>query len=133
MKQHQKNLSKLHEEEDVFNRALRLRDDGQLEEASEILLDLAERHPDVAAPAGVLGGIYAQLGRSDDAANCFRRAVEINPRSELANRGLFHALWNLGEESEAIAVIRGYTELTGSDAFRDILESYDRARGKRGS
>jgi len=121
-------MGELHKEEAVFNRALRLRDDGQLEEASEILLDLAKRHPDVASPAGVLGGIYNELGRYNEAAEWYGRAVEINPRSELATLGLFNALGSMGEIAKAVKVLRDYTELTGSDAFRDILEGYDRAK-----
>jgi len=127
--QSRKSLSEYRKEDDLVRRALRLRDEGKLEEASEIFLDLANRHPRVAGPRGVLAGLYYRLGRFSESADCFRRAVEINPRSELANRGLFHALWRLGKNEEAIAVIRNYTELTGSDVFLDILRSYEREMG----
>lgn len=112
-----------------FSRGVQLRDQGRFEEAIEIFQGMAKRHPSFAATFIMLGGLHNELGQCEEAASAYRRAVELSPKTELANRGLFNALWTMGREKEAIHVIRTYRELTGSDAFDDILSSYQRARG----
>lgn len=128
MKQYQKSLSDFRKEERVFNQGLRLRDEGQLEEAAQIFKEIASRHPRVAAPLGVLGGIYNELGRFTEAAKFYREAVRINPKSELGNIGLSNALWSMDKKDEAIAVLREYTDLTGSDSYSQLLEAYNQRK-----
>lgn len=111
-----------------FNQALKLKDQERYEEAVELLRPISERHPDIAATFGIMGGCYNMMGRYEEGAANYGKAVEINPRSELATRGLFNALWDLGREKEAIAKLRRFKALTGSTAFDDILESYRRER-----
>ena len=108
-----------------FMRGVRLRDQGRLEEAVEVFRGMATRHPREAASFVMLGGLHNELGQPDEAASSYRQAVLLSPRIELANRGLFNALWTLGREEEAIALIRKYKELTGSEAFNDILDAYE--------
>ena len=69
--------------------------------------------------------IYNVSGRYKKGAECARRAVAINPRSEVATRSLFNALFELGDFDEAYGVIKNYAHLTGSDAFSDLLEGFE--------
>jgi tetratricopeptide (TPR) repeat protein len=123
--------SEFQEAEDAnFRHGVRLRDQGRLEEAVEVFQGMANRYPRIPAGFIMLGGLYNELGRAENAASAYFRAVELSPRTELANRGLFNALWTLGREQEAIAVLRKYREITGSQAFDDILNAYDIERGR---
>ncbi len=117
----------------LFDRALRLRDNGDLDGALALLQQL------VATPSSTdlrshahaqlqLGNVLAKLGRHADAVAAFRAATDTAPRMELASLALFHALDRVGEHDEALCeafrllTIRestGYRELFDGDAARD--------------
>lgn len=124
----------------MFDRAMELRDSGQLEESIELLLQLlqllgpedkrlsAHSHTQV-------GHIRTMQGRLVDSERHFREAVMISPKMELASLGLFHALGNLERHVEAVGeVVRflsvreslGYRELLSGDAFGDDVHDDER-------
>src|SRR5205809_5538118 len=82
--------------ERLFNEALQHRHAGRNKEALGILLPLSRQKPSSASVFGILGDLYWRAGRLDDAAQSFKRATELSPRSELASLGLFHTLWESG-------------------------------------
>lgn len=112
-----------------FQQAIKLRGKGRLEEAIELLVPWSERYPWIPGLVGFLGGLRYELDQYPEAAECFQQVLEHKPTSELATRGLFHALWDHGKKREAIEVIRRFRSRTGSDAFSEILEAYDRDVG----
>lgn len=67
--------------------AERLRQQGRIEKAIEMLRQAAESDPDSAQTWSQLAGIYNEQG-SQQAVACYERAIAINPRSYLAYRGL---------------------------------------------
>jgi tetratricopeptide (TPR) repeat protein len=134
--------------------ALALRNSGDLEGACNKLSLLIEEFPDYPAPYVIKGGILLGLKLLDEAIWCFRRAVELRPRAELASRGLFHSLYDDGKDLLAFEEIRRfilsggrskvYDEiiaeavddvLTGNHAEplqSKILEIYEIMKGKQG-
>jgi predicted Zn-dependent protease len=93
-----KKTSTKHDHDDIkpqFDEALRLKEAGNFAEAAEIFLRLARQHPDVAAVHGMLGHVQQEMGKIRDAADSYRRAVNVSPGSELASISLFHALYKL--------------------------------------
>jgi FimV-like protein len=128
-----------------FDRALQLRDAGDLDGAVALLRELvAADSIDQRLHAHALlqlGHVLGKLGRHDEAVGPIRAATETAPRMELASLALFHALDQLGERIEALCeafrllTLREslcYRELFGGDAFRDgddeALELAEQAR-----
>ncbi len=67
--------------------AERLRQQGRLDKAIEMLRQAAESDPDSAQAWSQLAGMYNEQG-SQQAVPCYERAIAANPRSYLAYRGL---------------------------------------------
>lgn len=128
-----------------FDRALRLRDAGNLDGAVALLREVvAADSIDQRLHAHALvqlGNVLGKLGRHDEAVAPFRAATETAPRMELASLALFHALDRLGERTEALCeafrllTLREslcYRELFAGDTFRDAddeaLELAEQAR-----
>lgn len=128
-----------------FDRALRLRDAGNLDGAVALLREVvAADSIDQRLHAHALvqlGNVLGKLGRHDEAVAPFRAATETAPRMELASLALFHALDRLGERTEALCeafrllTLREslcYRELFAGDTFRgaddEALELAEQAR-----
>ena len=95
-----------------FNEALKLRSAKRYSEAKEILLTLADENAKSASVFGILGDVYWHLNSLGDAIECFRRATELSPTSELASLGLFHTLWESEQTKPALNEMVRF--LTGS-------------------
>ena len=130
----------------LFDRALQLRDAGDLDGAMTLLQQLVATQGSTdrrlhAHALLQLGRLLAQRGRHAEAIASFRDATDTAPRMELASLTLFHALDNAGERVEALCeafrlvTLReslGYRELFAGDAFRDQLsEEYELAEQAR--
>jgi tetratricopeptide (TPR) repeat protein len=92
-----------------------------LEEAITHLERLVEEEPGLLPAWLVLGGLYSDVRRFSDAAAAFRRFLSTSPKSELASLGLFHALWDLGREEEAVAEMHRFLEVADSKMYRLLL------------
>ncbi len=73
--------------QELFDEAVRLEDEGQLELALPLWRQIVESHPTRNAFLR-LGGITKELGLLSDAESAFKRALEIAPRSALARMHL---------------------------------------------
>ena len=116
-------------EKDLLKKALAHKAQGDYESALAVLKPIASRHPNIAGVLGLIGLLCNQLGRFEGAERYLSQAVSINPKSELANRSLFHAIWEQGRQAEAIRVLQTYTDLTGSTEFEEILANYNEENG----
>jgi predicted Zn-dependent protease len=105
----------------TLNRAIALSGQGKNREAVKLLQPLARQHPRSAAIFGCLGGTYFELGEMDKAAKEFRRATQLNPKSELASLGLFHSLWGQGAAAEAFAEMRRFLSISDSAEYTTLL------------
>jgi len=117
------NKSQITEMERLFKEAIELRDIGNLEGASKLLLSMMKMYPDVPAIYLVSGGIYKNLEQLDEAVSCFRKAVQLEPKSELASLGVFHCLWQKEEYDDALHEMRRFLEAGGkSKDYDDIIQ-----------
>jgi tetratricopeptide (TPR) repeat protein len=71
-------------------------------DAIRTLTRLARRFPASGRLWGYLGFLYTELNDPSRAARCFRKAIELSPKSERASLGLFFALWRQGKFNEAL-------------------------------
>jgi tetratricopeptide (TPR) repeat protein len=100
--------------EALFAEAIRLRDLERYQEALETLSRLLDREPDCAPALIILGQIYRELTRYDDAVSAFGRARALRPANSLISAGYFHSCLNAGRTDEAIAEARRYVALLDS-------------------
>lgn len=124
----------------MFDRAMLLRDSGQLDQAIEVLEQLVQqvRPEDTRLSAHShmqIGHIRNLQGRLLDSERHFREAVSLAPTLELASLGLFHAMNNLERRPQALGeMVRflglreslGYRELLAGDGFGDDLPDDER-------
>lgn len=106
----------------LFEEAIRKRDDGRLEEAEKLLSELEEQQPRNLAATLVRAGICFEMGQFDLARVLFKKVVESQPRSELASRGLFHSLWRLGRHDDAFTEMRRYLLHSDSEEYRRLID-----------
>jgi predicted Zn-dependent protease len=116
-----------------FQRALSLRNGGQLERAREAFQVLRSVRPEEPTAAVVLGGILLDLGLHDAAFDSFRDATRLRPRSELASLGVFHSLWDARRTIEALAEMRRFLTVSDCADYREIIrELWDESMQRRG-
>jgi predicted Zn-dependent protease len=108
-----------------FERAIKLRDENDLEGALAILLGLAEDYPQIPAVHGMLGHIYRKLHQHSEAAKSFGKATQLSPNSELASLGLFHSLKQLGDEDGALSEMKRFLGHSQSHEYDLILEELE--------
>jgi hypothetical protein len=109
-----------------FERALGLRDEGQLVRAKNALDSLLTK----LGPADIrlrlhvhmqLGNIWDQLGDHSMREFHFRSAVDASPRSQLASLGLYHTLVDRGQRDDALEEMVRLLRLSKSDLYVDLL------------
>jgi predicted Zn-dependent protease len=111
-----------------FDEAVRLIDDGRLREARELLRGLAAALPDSLAVRLKLAQVNLDLGESDMAIEDFRQAIAMAPQSETASLGLFHCLWERGDQIEALNEVKRFISSGGcSDDYDAILQEINAA------
>jgi predicted Zn-dependent protease len=106
--------------ENLFKRALDLRNGGNPSEAVQILRQLREMRPDSAFVHAILGEIFWEKHNLDEAISSFSKAVELSPKSELASLGLFHAWWESGQRQRAREEMDRFLSLSQSVEYAKI-------------
>jgi Flp pilus assembly protein TadD len=71
-----------------------------------------------------LGRVLEDAGRLDDATTHYRRALEIDPRSQSAGMALAHALRLAGEDTGARSVVQKAVSFAGQRGGRDWFWTY---------
>lgn len=98
---------------------------GKLEELTRLLSTLpkdARRSKQLLCHAHMqIGYICGIRGDTQRQEQNFRLACGVAPRLELASLGLFHSLWNLGRNEEALQEAVRYVSLKDSDGYRELL------------
>lgn len=105
----------------ALDRAIKLNRQGQWKQAVQSLQRILHQHPNSAAAWGYLAAVYFEHDDMKRAADNFRRATELNPRSEKASLGLFHSLWSLELATEAVAEMRRFLSITESVEYGRLL------------
>jgi predicted Zn-dependent protease len=105
----------------LFDCAVKLKDEGDFTGAQRILEQLVAAEPTSAGLHWFLGHLYWEQNLLDQAAQTFRRATELNPRSERASLGLFHSLWERGRQEEALEEMGRFLKIADCPDYRKIL------------
>ncbi len=87
---------------DLFNRAVRSHQGGDLGQAEALYRQALELNPTLAGAYTNLGVVLQATDRGAEALACFRRSVELDPASADAHNNLAGALAGLGRRTEAI-------------------------------
>ncbi len=103
-----------------FDAAIQKRDAGDLPGCLSDLDRLAAENPENAGVAGTRAGVLFELGRFEEAAEGFRRAVELAPKSEIASLGLFHSLNRLCRKDEAKKEMERFQSIRASEEYERI-------------
>ncbi len=93
---------------EAIDRAAALLQSGELREAERLLKLLAGGELYPGAGQLLLGRIYLQEERVEEAIACFSSLVKLLPESEAASLGMFHALWKAGRTDDAFAEMHRY-------------------------
>ena len=109
-----------------FNRASKLRHDGQPHEALEIFNKLNDQFPNQPPIIGMLAAIHFTGKNFAAALPCFEKLVKLSPKSELASRGLFVSLMRHERKTEALDEARRFIKLRGlTDEYAFIMQELD--------
>lgn len=105
-----------------FAEAMALKRDGQLSNAATIIERLVDSNPKSAKLKCALAGVYWDMEDLEPATRQFRQAVELAPTLELASLGLFHCLWEQGDQDAAFDEMRRFMAVATSDDYVRIVE-----------
>jgi len=109
----------------MFELAIDLRNRGELRDSINVLSKILTEYSvneKTHRIYSVLGGIQADLGENEKALISFKKATELNPRSELASLGLYVTLAQLDKDEEAIQELIRYLKSYPADSYKVSLE-----------
>jgi tetratricopeptide (TPR) repeat protein len=95
---------------------------GELRQASSVLLELSVQYPASAAVFALLGGVYRHLRKFDLAITAFRNAARLAPKSDLPSRGLVICLAHKGRLTEAANEMRRFLSIRCTQAYREMVQ-----------
>lgn len=96
---------------------------GLVSEAIAALSELARAHPEAPQVHGLLGMYLWDNDQAGLGLPFLRRAVALAPDFEMASIALFHALYDIGAEEEAVAELQRFLEVRDSAEHRKFLEA----------
>jgi tetratricopeptide (TPR) repeat protein len=106
----------------LLDHSLNFRVHGGFQQAVKLLNSAARRFPTEAAVFWLLGSIYLHdLDQPQKALPMFRKAVRLSPRSQRASLGLFHSLWDLEREREALRELNRFQSIAHCNDYDEIL------------
>ena len=103
--------------------AIDLYRDGRLDDAISLLARLGKVYPASPKLWGYLGFLYREADRLPPAVKCFRRTVELSPKSERASLGLFFTLRRMGKLSEAFKEVGRFAGIGKPVAYLGLLRT----------
>lgn len=113
-----------------FDEAIKASTSDRLRLAISTLKKLAREHPNQGPLHWYLGAVlHYQADKPGQALQHFQRAVELNPKSARASKGLFHCLWDLDRVDEALREIKRFqviTSWTCKDYVEIVQELHDK-------
>lgn len=109
----------------MFELAIELRDKGELQDSINVFSKILSDYPAdkrIHVVYIMLGGAHTDLGENDKALINFKKATELNPKSELPSLGLYVTLVKLDRDEEAIHELIRYLKSYPADLYKDTLE-----------
>jgi tetratricopeptide (TPR) repeat protein len=125
---------------ELFQQAIDAKQAGKFKRSVRIMEQVVAEYPQYGVLWWYLGGGYLHdLKMPRKAIPAFRKAVQLNPKSERASLGLFHSLWNADRVGEALAEIKRFQTLSNwtckeyleiVDELADVVADKPRTRKK---
>ena|SRR5688500_794228 len=109
----------------LFELAIELRDKGDLRDSVGVFSKILHDYPNDEKIKGVylvLGGVHSDLKEHGNALPNFKKATELNPKSELASLGLYSTYAKLDMDQEAIRELIRYLQQFPAKLYKDTLE-----------
>ena len=108
----------------MFELAIELRDKGELRDSIKVFSKILSDYPSdkINGVHLVLAGVHFDLREYDKAFINFKRATELNPKSELASLGLYVTYVKLDRDEEAIGELIRYLKDYPAKLYKDTLE-----------
>ena len=109
----------------LFNEGIRLRKNGELNDAIDIFSKIIKEYPDYPKLWGVctlLADVYKKLGDFNSSNEYFKRGAQLNPTAEIASLGLYLSYIDLGRDEKAIQELDRYLSLHKADHYKVTLE-----------
>ncbi len=110
----------------VFEEAIRLRNNGKIQESLYILDRLLSKYPEKIALLALAARMYWKLGKLERAIDLFRTAVHLKPECETVSLGLFHCLWETGKQLEALEEVKRFMSVSYSKDYMDIVREINK-------
>ena len=92
--------------EEMYDEAVKLQQQGNLEEAVGRLQELAEQHPDYALAHAALGKFYSDLERHDEAVEHAQKVCELEPEDPFSFDAMSLICQKAGRLREAEQALR---------------------------
>ncbi len=116
----------------MFELAIELRDKGKLRDSIAVLFEILKTNLVDEKRYGVytvLGGVYASLKEHENSFTNFKKATELNPKSELASLGVYVTLTELGKDKDAIneliRYLKSYPAILYKTTLEELLQGLD--------
>lgn len=107
---------------ELLDNGIRLIRQGKPHEALVPLEKARSLFPEAAPLLWYLGSLYLhEMNQPKKALPLYRRASKLDPQSEKASLGVFHSLWGLDRQVEALDEIKRYQTLTNCSS-QDYIE-----------
>ncbi len=109
----------------LFELGIELRDNGDLRDSVGVFSKILNDYPNDEKISGVylvLGGVYSDLKEYEKALSNFKKATDLNPKSELASLGLYITYAKLDRDEEAIRELIRYLRQFPAKLYKDTLE-----------
>ncbi|MBX3242023.1 MAG: tetratricopeptide repeat protein [Chitinophagaceae bacterium] len=106
----------------LFDKFFKLKNEGNYIEAFKILYNVRDKYQAYYLFWFLLGTVSYLDENYEESANCFNKAVSLNPSHKLSSLGFFHSLFELGKIHSAINEIRRYL-LNNSSATKEHKSS----------
>ncbi len=91
---------------DIFNRAVRLHQSGDLSQAEPLYYQILQSEPNHVSALNNLAALFLKQGKLDDAIESLRRALRVQPDYAMGHINLGNALKDRGQWSEAMQCYR---------------------------
>ncbi|MDW7694031.1 tetratricopeptide repeat protein [Flammeovirgaceae bacterium SG7u.111] len=111
--------------EELFREAISIRNQGDLQKAIssfEEIIKTYPNHPKISGVFTLLAGVYNDKGATHNAMLNFKKATELNPKSELASLGLYLSYVKLEEYDKAIEELGRYLDKYPAERYKITLE-----------
>jgi tetratricopeptide (TPR) repeat protein len=106
----------------TITRALEFKKQGKEREAVAFLKRVDQRGVRSFEVFVLLGELLWQASNPEEAAEYFRKALELNPESEPVSLGLFHCLWEIKRTEDAFAEMKRFTAICKSTEYTRLLK-----------